>query len=602
MRRSLKKLSIMKHYKKIAALCAVALASFAISFPAASYAQTPITISKEIVKVNGKLMYAHGVKKQETLYSISKAYKVTIEELQKYNPALANGLKEGTLLYIPVNPEEDATVKTADNEKSAKNNKDADNSIQSSKNQSANVQGSTNGKPVGDNKYIVHEVKWYEDLDDISNEFHVDKNVLIKENNITDPTLTGVQTLRIPIAAINSKSTDSAASGKKNNSQAASKQDNSAVSNKQEIAERNVNAGNENVAAGSVPVKVAIILPLNSKSAKPNTNYMDFYAGALLAINDLKEAGADIAVSAIDQSEYASSQAIMNSGKLTGCNLIIGPIRSSSVKDFIPYVNKHEVPLVSPLDPATDSLVNKSKYLFQVPPTTEVQFHNLVMMAKKEYEMSPNRNVVVVFQNGGNDRWAANEIMQLLKKEGIAYSEITYSILQGRTIGSTFKQKITADKDNIIFVPSYNEAFVSDVLRNLDILEMPEKISLYGTPRWRSFEAVDVAQFNKFGLKLSMPFYVDFTNADVQTFTRQFRALYNTEPSANAFNGYDVTKFFTKQILNGLKNNINDAESLDKEEMLQQHFEFRRKNSNAGFENISTTGITYKSDYSIVTD
>lgn len=592
----------MKGYNKFAALCALALFSFAISLPATTYAQVPVTISKEIVKVNGKLMYAHGVKKQETLYSISKAYKVTIEELQKYNPALANGLKEGTLLYIPVNPEEDATVKTADNEKSAKNNKDADNSIQSSKNQSANVQGSTNGKPVGDNKYIVHEVKWYEDLDDISNEFHVDKNVLIKENNITDPTLKGVQTLRIPIAAINSKSTDSAASGKKNNSQAASKQDNSAVSNKQEIAERNVNAGNENVAAGSVPVKVAIILPLNSKSAKPNTNYMDFYAGALLAINDLKESGANVTVNTLDQSEFSSSQAMINSGKLTGCNLIIGPVRSSSIRDFIPYINKHAIPLVSPLDPSADSLVNKSKYLFQVPPTVNTQFRNLVMEAKNEYETSPNGNVVVIYQNGGNDKWAANEVMQLLKKEGIKFTEIAYTILQGRTIGSTFKQKIAADKENIVIVPSYNEAFVSDVLRNLDILEMNDKISLYGTPKWRSFEAVDVSEYNKFELKLSMPYYVDFSNEDVQRFTKQFRALYNTEPSANSFNGYDVTKFFSLQIINGLNSGINNEDELEKGEMLQQSFEFRRKNSNAGFENVSTTGITYKTDYTVTKD
>ncbi|MFA6703660.1 MAG: ABC transporter substrate-binding protein [Bacteroidales bacterium] len=589
----------MKHYKKFAALCAVALASFTVSFSAASYAQTPITISKEIVKVNGKLMYAHGVKKQETLYSISKAYKITIEELQKYNPALAEGLKEGTLLYIPVNPEQQVSERGDQNSakytQSSKPDQQAVNkeNIKTAVPAENTKEENKKGEAVGNNKYIVHEVKWYEDLDDIAKEYHMDRSVLIKENNIKDETLKGVQTLRIPVSAINSKSD--------NSTQNTNTEKNAPVKKLQEnkVSDSNAYSQTKQVAE---PVKVAVILPLNSKSAKPNTNYMDFYAGALLAINDLKEAGADIAVNAIDQSEYASSQAIINSGKLTGCNLIIGPIRSTSVKSFIPYINKHGIPLVSPLDPATDSLINKSKYLFQVPPTTDIQFHNLVIMAKKEYEMSPNKNVVVVFQNGGNDRWAADEIMQLLKKEGIAFSEITYSILQGRTIGSTFKRKITADKDNIVFVPSFNEAFVSDVLRNLDILEMPEKISLYGTPRWRSFEAVDVAQFNKFGLKLSMPFYVDFTNADVQGFTRQFRALYNTEPSANAFNGYDVTKFFTKQIINGLKNDINNTEKLEKENMLQQQFEFRRKNSNAGFENISTTGITYKSDYTIVAD
>jgi hypothetical protein len=589
----------MKGYKKFAALCAVALASFAISFPAASYAQTPITISKEIVKVNGKLMYAHGVKKQETLYSISKAYKITIEELQKYNPSLAEGLKEGTLLYIPVNPEQQISDKGEQTaSKDSKQSKKAQQTVNKDNSKVAapaenSKQESKKGETVGNSKYITHEVKWYEDLDDIANEYHMDKSVLIKENNITDETLKGVQTLRIPISQINSKSNSSTQNTDAEKNVPAKKQQENKAADGNEYSQTEQVAG---------PVKVAVILPLNSKSAKPNTNYMDFYAGALLAINDLKEAGADITVNAIDQSEYPSSQAIMNSGKLTGCNLIIGPVRSTSIREFIPYINKHAIPLVSPLDPAADSLVNKSKYLFQAPPTTDVQFHNLVMMAKEEYEMSPARNVVVIYQNGGSDKWAANRIMQLLKKEGIVYSEITYSILQGRTVGNTFKQKITADKDNIIFVPSYNEAFVSDVLRNLDILEMPERISLYGTPRWRSFEAVDVAEFNKFGLKLSMPFYVDFTNADVQNFTRQFRALYNTEPSANAFNGYDVTKFFTKQIINGLKSNLNDTDSLEKEGMLQQQFEFRRKNSNAGFENISTTGITYKSDYSIEAD
>jgi len=355
----------MKHYKKFAALCAVALASFTVSFPAASYAQTPVTISKEIVKVNGKLMYAHGVKKQETLYSISKAYKITIEELQKYNSALAAGLKEGTLLYIPVNPEQQISERgdqsSAKYTQPSKQDQQAVNkeNIKTAAPAENAKEENKKGEAVGNNKYIVHEVKWYEDLDDIANEYHMDRSVLIKENNIKDETLKGVQTLRIPVSAINSKSD--------NSTQNTNTEKNVPVKKQQEnkAADSNEYSQTEQVAE---PVKVAVILPLNSKSAKPNTNYMDFYAGALLAINDLKEAGADIAVNAIDQSEYASSQAIINSGKLTGCNLIIGPVRSTSVKSFIPYINKHGIPLVSPLDPATDSLINKSKYLFQVPP------------------------------------------------------------------------------------------------------------------------------------------------------------------------------------------------------------------------------------------
>ena len=568
----------------------------AISYPATSYGQTPVTISKEIVKVNGKLMYAHGVKKQETLYSISKAYKISIEELQKYNPSLASGLKEGTLLYIPVTAEQDVSVKPTEEEKNINKNEKGDVSAQSKKTQNAKEQNEAEGKTAGNSKYIVHEVKWYEDLDDIANEYHMDKSVIVKENNITDQTLYGVHNLRIPIAAINSKTENAAAGGKTENS----------TDKKQQPEAKENHYVNAETTESNTPVKVAIILPLNSKSATPNTNYMDFYAGALLAVNDIKGAGANLTINVIDQSEYPSSQAIISSGKLTGSNLIIGPERSSSIKEFIPYINKHSIPLVSPLDPAADSLLEKSKFLFQAVPSSDSQFHNLVLMAKEEYDMTPGCNVVVVFQNGGTDAWAAHKIIQYLNKEGIKHTEFSYGILQGRTIGSAFKQKIATDKNNIVIVPSFNEAFVSDVLRNLDILEIPDKISIYGTPKWRSFEAVDIAEYNKYGLKLSMPFYVDLSDGKVQTFTRQYRALYNAEPSANAFCGYDVMMYFTTQAINGLQSKLSEGEeypeSFEKANMLQQEFWFSRKKSNAGFENVSTTGITYGADYSVKTD
>lgn len=48
---------------------------------------------------NGK---THTIEKKETLYSISKEYGVTVEELTKANPGIENGLKEGQTIRIPV--------------------------------------------------------------------------------------------------------------------------------------------------------------------------------------------------------------------------------------------------------------------------------------------------------------------------------------------------------------------------------------------------------------------------------------------------------------------------------------------------------------------
>ena len=71
-------------------------------------AQDAIERSSEKTKIGGKEYYMHHVKQGQTLYGISKAYNVTIEEIEALNPEVKDGLKAGHVIGIPVrsNPEE----------------------------------------------------------------------------------------------------------------------------------------------------------------------------------------------------------------------------------------------------------------------------------------------------------------------------------------------------------------------------------------------------------------------------------------------------------------------------------------------------------------
>ena len=60
--------------------------------------------SSQKTQIGGKEYYMHHVKQGQTLYSISKAYNVTVEEIEKLNPEVKNGLKAGLVLGIPVRP------------------------------------------------------------------------------------------------------------------------------------------------------------------------------------------------------------------------------------------------------------------------------------------------------------------------------------------------------------------------------------------------------------------------------------------------------------------------------------------------------------------
>jgi LysM repeat protein len=65
-------------------------------------AQVPVERSTEIVTIGAKEYYMHHVKAGETLFSISQAYQVPVEEIERLNPEVKDGLKAGQVIGIPV--------------------------------------------------------------------------------------------------------------------------------------------------------------------------------------------------------------------------------------------------------------------------------------------------------------------------------------------------------------------------------------------------------------------------------------------------------------------------------------------------------------------
>ena len=72
--------------------------------PAASPAfdaATGIRLARERIMYNGKPYFMHEVQKGQTLYSIARAYKVTILDIDRENAISAGGLRAGQVLRIP---------------------------------------------------------------------------------------------------------------------------------------------------------------------------------------------------------------------------------------------------------------------------------------------------------------------------------------------------------------------------------------------------------------------------------------------------------------------------------------------------------------------
>jgi len=64
-------------------------------------AQVPVQVSNEKLVSGGKVYYMHEVQKGQTLYSISRAYKVNISEITGVNVIPSSGIQTGQVLRIP---------------------------------------------------------------------------------------------------------------------------------------------------------------------------------------------------------------------------------------------------------------------------------------------------------------------------------------------------------------------------------------------------------------------------------------------------------------------------------------------------------------------
>ena len=137
--------------------------------------------------------------------------------------------------------------------------------------------------------------------------------------------------------------------------------------------------------AGARSVKVALILPFDVASGAPSVKYLDFYAGALLAVENQKNAGVNVRLTVIDLPDLNEDDSDFNDDLFEN-DVIIGPVRAGEMLLFQRICKLYETPFVSPLDPLAEDLAADNPYFFQVPTSPQRQAANLIARLKADGE------------------------------------------------------------------------------------------------------------------------------------------------------------------------------------------------------------------------
>ena len=270
------------------------------SMAAQEYESTPVTLSKEKVKVDGQVCYSHIVLEKQTLYSISKAYGVSVDDIYKYNPAVKeSGLKKNSIILIPLVNTTDKKVVEIQPE-------------------------TTEPKPeakAARNPRKTHIVKWFEDIEGIAAKYGITVDALMKANNLTDRKLSKRQKLVIP--SPEEYPEDVMADGTVSEE---SVSDSTAIADTS-FADRNFFPG----LFSKEEVKMSLLMPLKATGTTSNRQNMDFYSGVLLAIHDMSKEGVSTDINVYDVAENNISSA---AGHITDSDIVIGPVSSADLTEL----------------------------------------------------------------------------------------------------------------------------------------------------------------------------------------------------------------------------------------------------------------------------
>lgn len=528
----------------------------------------------------------HPVVSGETLYSLEQRYGISHEEMLKYNPALQNGLKTGMKLKIPEKKEIQSTEATT--------------------------------APQAFTKYQVEKG---ETLFSLASRFGVDVDELKKANpSLLSRSLEAGEIILIPeYSSAKSKVSE------QNNVISVPVQEIPETGNCNPVSTPNTRkykaglllpfnlSGNDQLSSGGLnkaillskivlnPPVAPVITDTTVVANLPNIDpkilgFLEFYEGALLAIDSLQSIGMNIELFVFDASNQQMVNSLLQLDEFRDLNLIIGPVYPEIQETVAAFAAKNRIPMISPLSP-TGNFEKNNPWYFKVNPTKEYQTEQTAAYIGNEFS---GKNFIQL-QLSGNSTSAEAKLAQMSKERlaGQSKKNLFHEYnFQSQGVNNV-KPLLDETGENIFIIPTDNEAQVSVAVTNLNALAENYNIVLIGTSTFTKLKSIQTENFHRVRLRYLSPYFIDYNKPLVRRFVRQYRDTFSTEPTQFSHQGYDVAFYF----LSALYRYGKDFRSCLPEypmELTQMVFDFRRVTPMGGFMNNGLFVTSYERNFDIL--
>jgi len=487
----------------------------------------------------------HDVAKKETLYSISRLYGCTQEEILAANKNITGVIKKGMVLKIP-----DHSYK---------------------KPQSAKIDES---------KFTQHLVVSGDNYYQLRLKYGVDEEEILKYNPELKNGLKAGKTILIPVKSKAEIASD-AVSDKE------TREDRQVAPPKAKSSEQELNVGLY------LPISAAVVDSM--KPTAKTLSFLSFYQGALMAVDQLSKTGLKVKLYVYDtEKSEAKAEILVKKPEFLSLDLLIGPVYPEGQKIISELSAKNRIPMVSPLS-ADDKFTKINPAYFQVNPVKKLRIEATADYILQEF---PKEKIIFLESNAASE---TRQIRDYLDNKRVAQGtqgglSVPYNLW---TKGiEELERQLQADRSNILVMADMNEVNVSIAMNRLALLSKKYPLILIGIQEFTRMQSIETESLHSVNLRFLSTFFVNYNTPAVSTFVENFKNEFGTEPNLFAFQGYDVTTFFLKSLQKS--SNLSSQIAAGKDDgLLHASYHFSKVSDLGGYTNDNFTVVEYVNTFEV---
>ena len=333
--------------------------------------------------------------------------------------------------------------------------------------------------------------------------------------------------------------------------------------------------------AQDASIKLAILLPFKSKQYsdlpykdvfkknKLANMVTDFYMGAEIAIDSLKQQGVAIDVTLFDTGNRGENiDAILEQNKLEDVDVVIGPFYSNKAELV---ASKVKSPVIFPHFSKNQDAFSSSK-LIKAEPDIETHTQFLTTHLKEIY------NGETIFVVGDGEDYSNNQVKNIVNdlKKHDSISEIT--VLKPED-GYIKKERFTdAMKPKThcwILMTSDDKVAVADALNSMVVLPEDVTAQMFSVTKNGAYNDIDNNKLAKLEFCYVTNNFIDKKAIETKVYTKKYRAKNFAYPTEYSNKGFDVTYDILVRLASGerLSNTFDQGVSF----RLESKFDYRKK-------------------------